>query len=285
MDSTLFLQVTLNGLVTGVTYVLIALGLTVVFSIGGIFNFAHGELIMLGGFFFYFVFEQLGIPFIFALILSSAGIALVSILLERIFIHRLRNNFHAVMIMMMGIILIISGSSVLIFGEQDKVVHSPFSGVTQISGIYISNEKLITVSIVIFLIITLYVFLHRFRIGRALRAVGQDREASAIMGIDTAIYSTLSFGLAGFLAGAAGSLMGVLFLVSPFTGTFSLVKGVVIIILGGLGSLPGAVLGGLLLGVLESFTFTFLGTWAEIVTFGILIFVILFRPQGLLGYE
>ena len=110
-------------------------------------------------------------------------------------------------------------------------------------------------------------------------------EAAAIVGIDTAQYSTLSFAIGGFLAGAAGGFLGILFLVSPYMGLPSLMKGIIIIILGGLGSMVGATVGGLFIGILESFTLTYIGTWAELVSFVVIIVVLLFKPAGLFGRE
>jgi branched-chain amino acid transport system permease protein len=285
MDTNLAFQVVLNGLVMGATYILIALGLAVVFSIGGVFNIAHGEFCMLGGFFFYYLFGKLGIPFILALCISGFGVAVIGIIIEKTLIHRILDHFDAVLIIMMGTLLILSGGAMVIFGEQDKAIQSPFSGVRFFWGLYLSNEKLAVLIISAALGLGLYLFFTRIKAGRALRAIGQDIEASAIVGIDTARYSTLSFGIAGFLAGIAGALLGLLFLVSPFVGIPYLLKGIIVIILGGLGSLAGAVVGGLFLGVLESITLTVIGTGAELVSFSILILVILFRPTGLFGHE
>lgn len=284
MDMTLVIQVCLNGIVMGILYVLIALGLAVVFSIGGVFNIAHGDFCMVGGFFFYYLFDRLGLPFALALLVSGAGIACIAIFIEKTLIHRLLDHFDAMLIMLMGTLLILSGSALVIFGEQYKVIQTPFSGVISFYGIYLSNEKLAVMGISVALGLGLYFFLTRFRVGMALRAVGQDMEAAAIVGINTAQFSTLSFALGGFLAGIAGGLMGLLFSVSPYSGIPYLLKGIVVVIFGGLGSIAGAVIGGLFLGVLESFTLTFIGSGAELVSFATLLIVILLRPTGVLGH-
>jgi len=278
-------QVILNGLVTGLIYVLVALGLAVVFSIGGVLNFAHGGMCMLGGFFLYGFFQQLGLYFPLALLLSSICVAVLAILIERIVVHRLLGEFQGIVIAMLGLTLILSGGAMVIFGEQDKIIQSQSQGVMSLHGVYLSNEKLIIAGLSIALMLGLYSFLKRTKIGQALRAVGQDSAAASYVGVDAAKYSTISFAIAGFLAGVAGALVGVLFLVSPFMDMFFLLKGVTVIMIGGLGSMAGAVLGGLLLGTLESFTLTFIGPLGELITFAVLIVVILFRPTGLLGHE
>jgi len=278
-------QVIINGLVIGHTYILIALGLAIVFSIGGVLNFAHGGLCVLGGFFLYALFQQLGLNFLVAFLLASIGVAVVAVIIERLLVRRLAGQLHAIVIVMLGLTLILSGGSILVFGEQDKVIQPPFKGVLSIADIHISNEKLLIVEISVVLILALVIFLKKTTVGQALRAVGQDSEAAAIVGVNTLQYSTISFAIGGFLAGAAGSIVGVVFLVSPTADMFFVIKGITIIMIGGLGSMGGIVLAGLLVGVLESFTLTFIGAGSELITFTILIIIILFRPRGLFGHE
>lgn len=283
MDVSLIPQVIANGLMMGMTYVLIASGLTIVLGITRIINFAHGEFYMLGAFCAYYFFERAGVPYLATILLAILAVGAFGMLVERVVFRPIREFFIPSIVVALGLAFFLSGGAVLVFGPEDKVITSPFPGVINFLGATFSMERLVVILIALVIMGALWYLVVRTKLGRALRSVAQDREAAALQGISVNWMCNLSMGIGCGLAGAAGVLLGPIFIVNPFLGSGAIIKALLVIILGGIGSMPGAVVGGLMLGFIESFGLTYLGGITEVLLFVIIFFLILFRPGGLMG--
>jgi len=285
MTAEIVLQVIVNGLVAGAIYTLVALGLTLVFGIGRVFNFAHGEFYMLGAFATYYASEYFHLPYFLSVIIAMLIVALIAVLIEAIFFRRVRGEFHAPMIISLGLTMVLSCAAFVVFGQQDKAVAGAVSGIINVLGITISTERVATIIVALILLLGLYVFLRRTKAGQALQAVAQDSEAAAVQGIDANHISSLSFAISGLLAGAAGALIAPLFTINSFMGSAVIFKIAGIVIIGGMGSLGGAMLGGFFWGMTESIAATLIGINAQLVVFGALAVVLLLRPKGFFGRD
>ncbi len=284
MSLTLLVQALLNGFGLAMAYVLVALGLTLIFSILEIINFAHGEFYMLGAFVAYLVFGVSGLPYIVALVAAIAGVAAVGLVAERLIFRHLRGKTLNAFIVSLGLLWVMQATAQLVFGVQDKSVPSAFSGIVRLHGIVISVERLAVTLAAAALIVMLYAFLEHTRTGRAMRATAQDADAAALLGVNIEVISAFGFAVGCGLAGASGALLAPILSVSPSMGALPVIKAFIIIIIGGMGSLPGAVLGGLLLGIVESVgTLYFSSASVDLLGFLMVIAILLARPRGLLG--
>ena len=284
MPIELLIQALLNGFGLAVVYVLVALGLTLIFSILEIINFAHGEFYMLGGFAAYYLCAVGGLNYVATLVLAVLLVGLAGVVAERLVFRHLRGKTLNAFIVSLGLLWVLQATAQLSFGVLDKSVPSAVSGIVRVGGVIVSRERLFVILTAVALIIGLYLFLKFTRTGQAMRAVAQDAEAAALQGINIELTSALGFGIGCALAGAAGALLAPIFAVSPTMGALPVVKAFIIIIVGGMGSLPGAVLGGLLLGAVEGVGTLFMSSAAvNILGFLMVIAILLLRPRGLLG--
>ena len=284
MSIDLLVQALLNGFGLAMVYVLVALGLTLIFSILEIINFAHGEFYMLGGYVTYYVFAVFGLNYFATLGFAILAVGLAGVVAERLIFRYLRGKTLNAFIVSLGLLWVMQASAQLSFGVLDKPVPSAFSGIVRAFGLVISVERLVVSLSAIVLIAALYLFLRWSRPGRAMRAVAQDADAAALQGVDIELVSALGFGIGCALAGGAGGLLAPVFAVSPAMGALPVVKAFIIIIIGGMGSLPGAVVGGLLLGSVEGLGSLFMGSAAvNVLGFLVVILVLLVRPRGLFG--
>lgn len=285
MELSLFLQGIVNGVMLGVFYALIALGLSLIFGIMGIINFSHGQMYMIGGFAAYYIFSQLHINYFATLIIAMILVGLLGGVIERIIFRRLEGEELNAFIASLGLAWVLEMLAAIISGPLDKSVVSPFSGVVKVIGVVFTTQRLLTVLVGVGLVVGLYLFLTKTRTGKAIRAVAQNREAATLQGINAERIGTLSFAIGCALAGAAGVLMTPAFVINPFIGSEIILKCFVVIILGGMGSIMGALAGGLILGFVESFGCLFLTVPSvTLITFVIVILILLLRPQGLLGH-
>ncbi len=284
MSIDLLVQALLNGFGLAMVYVLVALGLTLIFSILEIINFAHGEFYMLGGYVTYYVFAVFGLNYFATLGFAILAVGLAGVVAERLIFRYLRGKTLNAFIVSLGLLWVMQASAQLSFGVLDKPVPSAFSGIVRAFGLVISVERLVVSLSAIVLIAALYLFLRWSRPGRAMRAMAQDADAAALQGVDIELVSALGFGIGCALAGGAGGLLAPVFAVSPAMGALPVVKAFIIIIIGGMGSLPGAVVGGLLLGSVEGLGSLFMGSAAvNVLGFLVVILVLLVRPRGLFG--
>jgi branched-chain amino acid transport system permease protein len=279
-----FIQQIFNGLVVGSIYTLIALGLTTIFGILGIAHFAHGSVAMFGGYLTYFLISALGIGLLPSFILAMAAGALLGIVLERVAYYPVRNappinSF----IIALGLTLIIEKLNLLAFGIDQVIIPTPFVNVINIGGVTMPELRIYVLVIAAILVIGMTLLIQRTWIGMAVRAVAQNRAAAVLMGINVNSVSMFVFALSSALGVAAGVLVGALFAVAPGVSSGLVIKGFAVLILGGLGSIPGAIVGGMVLGVSEAFAAAFVSSaYKDVISFLLMILVLLVRPEGLM---
>jgi len=291
MTSELFFQSLVNGLALAAIYILVALGLTLLFSIMHILNFAHGELVMLGAYFIYYFMrlQLIGstlINYIIGLILSMLVIGFLGVFIERFFFRPIRGKVIQGLILSMGLAMFIQGVGNWGFGVADQSISSVFRGVISFAGISLSAERLVVIIVSAALVIALHIFVKYTRSGTAMRAIEQNPEGAALQGVSADFTNALAFFISAGMAAAAGALIAPIFVINPIMGAAPLLKAFMIIILGGIGSVYGCIAGGLAIGFMESFITVLLGAeFANAVGFIIIILVVLWRPRGILGYE
>ncbi len=279
------LQQAFNGLAMGSVYTLIALGLTVVFGILGIAHFAHGSVAMTGGYLTYLWVEQGGLNFFLAMGLAMLMGLLLGLLIERLAYHPVRNAppINA-FIIALGLTMMFEGGNLLVFGADQIVIPTPFRGVLEVWGIVISQLRLIVMLTTLVLIMVFAWFISRTKTGKSIRAVAQNRSAAVLMGVNVAWVSVVVFSISSAVGVAAGALVGALLAIAPGVGEGLAVKGFAVLILGGLGSIPGAIVGGMILGVSEAMAAGFIASaYKDVIAFLVMIAVLLWRPEGLLG--
>lgn len=289
MELTLLLQAAANGVMLGLFYALVALGLSLIFGIMGIVNFAHGEMYMLGGYVAYYLFGQFGLNYFAALIAALVIIGLLGMLMEKTIFRPLTTRPQTALtslIAALGLAWVFQMLAIICFGELDKKVPSVFKGILNIAGVVITTERLAAIIIGVILIVMLNLFLLWTKVGHAIRAVAQDKEAAALQGVNVNRISALSFGIGCGLAASAGVLVAPIFVVNPNVGGDVILKTFLVVILGGMGSIPGALFGGLLIGFIESFGCLFFNVpTVNALSFILILVVLIVRPQGLLGRD
>jgi branched-chain amino acid transport system permease protein len=282
------LQQFFNGISLGSIYALIALGYTMVYGIIKLINFAHGDIFMVGAFVGFYAVTSFGLPFIPALMLAMIVCAIFGITIERIAYKPLRNATRiAALITAIGVSLFIEYGTVYLRGAQPVAYPGgllPSKGL-EIFGAYISIQTILIFVIAVILMILLQLIVHRTKIGKAMRAVSYDADAARLMGINVNTTISATFAIGSALAGAAGVIFGVYYTkIDPLMGIIPGLKAFVAAVLGGIGIIPGAMVGGMVLGLLEAFVsgagYSLL---RDGVVFIVLILILIFRPAGLFG--
>lgn len=279
----LFLQQLLNGMTLGGIYSLIALGLTLVYGILEIPNFAHGAFYMVGAFASFYLIHQLGFGYWWAMLASAACVAALAVVAERLVFHPLRHAPElSPMIAAIGLLLFLEALAQALWGTDFHRMSSPYPGVVQLGGVIAPAQRLLIIAGAMTLVIALQLFLHYTVIGSTILAVAQNREGAALVGIDPKKVGMATFAISGALAAIAATLYAPINLVYPAMGDLVILKAFVIIILGGMGSLPGAVVGGLIIGLAESFgAFYVSPDYQDLIAFVLLVAILSLRPQGL----
>ena len=286
-------QTFVNGIMSALILILIATGLCLIFGILHIVNFAHGEFYMLGGFGVWWFFDLHRIPiggpnaigYILAMILTIIVVGVLGILVEKFLFRPFHGNLIGTMIVALGVMFILQAGTLVSFGITDKAVTSPFIGMSNFGGISLSKERLAAIITSIVFILALYYLIQWTSMGKALRAVAQNREAARVHGINIGRIFSITMGISCALAAAGGALIGPIFYINPYMGAEPIMKAFVAIILGGMGSLLGAVIGGFIIGMTESFVSTYVGAhFAMVVVFLVMIGVLLVRPSGIFGH-
>jgi len=294
MDALALAEQVINGLIISIFYALAALGLSIIFGVLKIVNFAHGELYMLGGFVYFAAASLLGLPPVLALVVACAALFLVGMAIERLLIDPIyqgkveRADEYAIMITF-GLAILLQNLMLSVFGPWTNRPEAILHGRVEIGQLIIGGDRLAAAGIGL-VVIGFVLYLLRYTwAGKAMRAVSQDRETASVVGVNAKLVGTLAFGLGGALAGTAGALIGPVFLVYPTMGVIPVIKAYVIVVLGGLGSIPGAILGALILGQVENLATVLIPDTTRALAYKdaygllLLILVLVFRPQGLFG--
>ncbi|CRK82547.1 branched-chain amino acid ABC transporter permease [Neobacillus massiliamazoniensis] len=283
-----FIQQLVNGISLGSIYALIALGYTMVYGIVKLINFAHGDVFMIGAFIGFYSISVFHLSFFPALLISMAACAIIGVLIERIAYKPLRNATRiAALITAIGVSLFIEYGTIYIRGAQPEAYPDnlvPFKSLN-IFGVNISGQSLLILGTAVLLMVLLQFIVHRTKIGKAMRAVSHDMDAARLMGINVNNTISATFAIGSALAGAAGVIFGMYYTkIEPLMGIIPGLKAFVAAVLGGIGIIPGAMVGGLVLGVIEALV-SALGysLWRDGVAFVVLILILIFRPSGLFG--
>jgi branched-chain amino acid transport system permease protein len=283
---TIFLQYLINGLIIGGAYALIGLGLTLVLGIMKVVNFAHGEMYMLGAYFLFTFFTKMGMNFYFAMLLAILAVMLLGFAYERSILKPLRKrSIDTVMLSMIGFSLLIQNIAMLIWTPVPEAIKSPFPLTAYtLAGLYFLPQRIMVICAAFLLVVLTHLLLKKTKVGKAMRATFQDLEAASLMGIRIDRIYSFTFVLGAGLAAAAGTLLGPIFTVHPYIGNLANAKAFAIVIIGGLGSFPGAITAGLLLGIFESLGAGYVSSgYQDAIGFILLILILIYRPTGLFG--
>src|SRR5947199_10777642 len=234
------------------TYILMALGLTLMFGMMHIINFAHGAIYMLGAYVIYYVFDQWGAAYFVAFLLSMLLLGAFGFVVERVIYRPIKGGIEPTLVALLALTTFLQAAGYPVFGQLDKHVPPVFHGTRNVLGVMISVERLMIIPMAGALVVGLNLFINKTKMGAAMRAIEQDKEAAALQGVNVNVINGLAFAVGFALAAAAGALMAPIFKLDPMMGEQPLLKAFIIIILGGLGSIPGAILGGLMPGLIAS---------------------------------
>ena len=282
-----FIQQLINGLALGSVYALLALGYTMVYGIIQLINFAHGEIYMIGAFAGFYSATTLKLPLIPTLLVAMAVSSLAGIIIEKIAYKPLRNSPRiTLLITAIGVSLLLQNSMRILVGSDPE----PFpdlinAGALNIGAVQIQWKTILMFLVSALLVIVLQFIVYKTKLGKAMRAASQDIEAASLMGINVNNTISFTFALGSALAGIAGVLVAISYpSITPYIGVMPGLKSFVAAVLGGIGSIPGALVGGLLIGILETLSKAYISTsFSDAIVFGILILILLIKPSGLLG--
>jgi len=276
----------INGIQIGAIYALVALGYSMVYGIVKLINFAHGDIIMVGSYAVLLLMTKLGLPAWAAVLGSVAISAMLGMTIEKVAYKPLRHSARiSLLITAIGVSFLLQNLAQLFFGADSRMFSNLFPGSQSTGALTLTNVSIVTVAVSVVIMIGLTILVSKTRIGKAMRAVSEDNDAALLMGINVNNTISFTFGLGSALAAIAAVLYSCAYSqISPTMGSMLGLKAFVAAVLGGIGSMPGAVIGGLLIGIAESLTKGYISSsLADAVVFGILIVVLLIKPTGLLG--
>ncbi|MFW6077861.1 MAG: branched-chain amino acid ABC transporter permease [Hyphomicrobiales bacterium] len=287
LEPAIMTQIILQGMVRGSMYALMGCGLSLIFGIMGVKNFAHGEFFMLGTYVMFFVAAMLGLPFFLGILAAAAVLFLFGMLVERSLISTLRHRAGRdwlldAFVLTIGLQVVLQNLALIIFGSRRRGVSQLVEGSIEVGTISITLERLMILVLAAAAVALLWAFVKFTRTGKAIRATGQDPEAAQTLGIDVNRVYTYTFGIGAALAGIAGALLISIFPAFPTVGFEPVIKSIAVVILGGLGNVPGAIVAGLLLGIIEAYSlFFFAAGWQNVITAILVVIILIVRPQGL----
>ncbi len=284
----LYLQFFINGIISGSIYALVASGFSVIYNTNKFMHFAHGHMVLLGGYIFYSL-TLLNVPFVLAGLLAGFFLSIISIILFRLVYSRLQNKNASNVILLLSsiaLLILIQNTIQIIYGGQVKVINLENNQIIEIAGAVITPVQIIIVSVCFALFFLLYLLLHRTILGKSMRAVANNSELAKIIGINEKRVKELSFIIGSFIAGIAGSLLALEQSLLPTVGVNLIIKGFTSAIIGGIDFVPASILGAYLLGIVENISIIYIPSEFKItISFGLLFLFLIFRPQGLLGQK
>jgi branched-chain amino acid transport system permease protein len=281
------LQIVINGLLKGGLYALMAIGMSLIWGVMDIINIAHGSFIMLGAFTTYWLFTLLGIDPVLSLIASIGILFILGYIVQKYLINLIiRASAFITLVLTFGIEIFVNNLAQVFWSADVRMVQIPYGATNFSIGNFVTIPimRLIAFLLVIVISIILFFVLNRTNLGRSIRATSQDLDAARLVGVDVAKTYAVTFGLGVGAAGAAGTLWSILFPITPMMGGILTLKSFVVVIIGGLGSMLGPLIGGLILGVTEALGTNWLGaTYENLIGFTILVLVLIIRPKGIMG--
>lgn len=284
MDFALLERVIVTGLMLGTLYVLVTVGYTIIFGIMHVINFAHGHILMLGAYGVYYFVEQQGVSFPLALFITVVILSIFAIFCERILFRPVSGQMLPTVIATIGLLMVLESLAYLLFGTTDRSVTSILPYALPIGNMRLSADRIMASAVALALVAGLNFVVYRTKLGRAMRAIEQDRDSALLQGVSIKYVSLFAIVTSFALAAAAGGLMATFTTINPVMGLTPVIKAFIIIVIGGLGSVPGCIVAGFILGFVDSFGGTFLGAaYSNMVGFALIILILLIRPQGLFG--
>lgn len=284
---TIFFQQLLNGIIMGSMYALMASGISLIWNTMRMINLAHGEFYMLGGFAMYFFDVQFGINPIIAALLSMFIVFIVAIIFERVIIHYLigKPNWDVnQMLVTFGISIFLQNVALNLWGERFKNIPYYLNENISLFGLRLSSQRLLILLVAILVILGFWGFLKFSHFGKALRATSQDKDSAILCGINTDLIYMLAFGIGAVLATIAAIMLSPIYSVNPWMGSDPLAEALAVVVIGGLGSLVGAIVGGMALGIIEALGILVIPSeWQNVIGFAILILILWVKPSGLFG--
>src|SRR5262245_56336456 len=280
------LEQTIHGLTLGSIYAMVATGLALMFGVVRLINFAHGEFFMLGAYAFWYAFAVLGLPYGIAVLLAAGLLAAFGIVYERTIIRViLERSWHVQLIATLATSIVLTNLAIIVFGTQAKEVPTRLSStILQVGELRIAWHRLLVLGAALVIFAALHAFVRRTKMGKAMRALSQNREACAVVGVDVPRVARATFALSALLAGGAAGLVTPLFNIFPDMGALLTVKAFAAVVVGGFGYVQGAIAASFIIGVTESLTAGYLSyAYKDAIAFVVMIAVLLWRPQGLFG--
>jgi branched-chain amino acid transport system permease protein len=282
----IYLQIAANGLVLGGLYACIAVGFSLVWGVLNVINILHGTFIVLGSYIAFFAFNYAGIhPFV-SVIIAGAVLYAVGHVIQASMINRVvAAPVLITLTLTFGLDLVLNNAMLVAFTADYRSINlvRPL-GIIEIGPVFLPGDRVAAMALALLLTVGLYRLLRDSAIGRAIVAVRMDRDAAALMGVDVKSINAMTFGIGALMAGAAGALLSIIYPISPLNSSLFLGKAFVVCVLGGLGSVPGAMIGGIVLGIIESFgSYWFGPEHAVTISFGLLLLLLFARPSGLVG--
>lgn len=277
-------QQVVNGLIIGSAYALMAIGLTLIFGMMDVVNFAHGEFYMLGAFFTYYLVSFLGLGYYASVFLSILIVAGIGFFCERLLLKPLRKETVITTVLVtIGLSIFLKNSALIFWGPRPQLIDSPFAlDAIHIGPVAVTEAKIFAFAVTVMAILLAHLGIQKTRLGRAMRATFQDKEASSLVGVSVSNIYALTFVLGAGLAATAGALIGTIFLVYPDMGELAAMKAFVVVIMGGMGSFVGAIWGGLILGIAETTGAGFISSgYKDAIGFILVILILMFKPSGL----
>ena len=282
----IYLQILANGLVLGGLYACIAVGFSLVWGVLNVINILHGTFIVLGSYVAFFAYQYVGIHPFLSVALAGAVLYVVGYLVQKTMVNRvIAAPVLITLTLTFGLDLVLNNAMLVAFtADYRKINLANPLGSFELGPIFLPGDRVAAMALALILTLLLYWLLRDTRIGRAIVAVRMDREAAALMGVNVKNVSAVTFGIGALMAGAAGALLSIIYPISPLNSSLFLGKAFVVCVVGGLGSVPGALIGGLALGIVESFgSFWFGPEHAVTISFAVLLVLLFVRPSGLLG--
>ncbi|MDR3468475.1 MAG: branched-chain amino acid ABC transporter permease [Xanthobacteraceae bacterium] len=280
----MILQILVIGVLSAAIYMLVALGFTLIFGVMRIVNFAHGEFLMLGAYGLYVFMQMFGLPFGIALVLATAVTGVLGVAAEQLIFKRLVDSELGGMIASLALAISLQGTVAAVFGVDELAVERPVTGAFHVGPMTVPRDQLLAAGTALLLVWVVYQVLQRTSFGLAMRAVAQDRDVARLQGIKPRRIYAIAFGLSCALAGAAGALVAPLYTVEPYMGEEPLMKAFIVVVLGGLGSIPGALMAAGMLGLIDAVVSVLAGpTAATLALSCAVLLVLLARPAGLMG--
>ena len=282
----IYAQILANGLVLGGLYACIAVGFSLVWGVLNVINILHGTFIVLGSYIAFFAYSYAGIHPFASVVVAGAALYIVGYAIQKGFVNRVVTAPVLITLTLtFGLDLVLNNAMLVAFtADYRKINLANPLGSVEIGSVFLPGDRVAATALALLLTLFLYWLLRNTRIGRAIVAVRMDRDAAALMGVDVGRVNAVTFGIGALMAGAAGALLSIVYPISPLNSSLFLGKAFVVCVLGGLGSVPGALIGGLVLGIIESFGSFWLGPeHAVTISFALLLMLLFVRPSGLLG--